>query len=133
MRAVVCRAFGPVESLELAELPPPVAGPQQAAVRVCVAGVNFPDALTVEGRHQRKPPLPFIPGSEVAGVVTALGPAVPAEVARVGQRVYAGRLQGAFAEQVVVDAGQLRAMPAGVSFEPFSLPPDPRTAARHRP
>lgn len=73
MRALLCRAFGPLDALEVAELPMPQPGPSDVLVRVEAAGLNFPDALLVQGRHQLKPPLPYVPGLEFAGVVEACG------------------------------------------------------------
>lgn len=73
MRALLCREFGPLDTLEVADLPVPHPGPADVLVRVEAAGLNFPDALLVQGRHQLKPPLPYVPGLEFAGVVEACG------------------------------------------------------------
>jgi NADPH2:quinone reductase len=73
MRALLCREFGPLDTLQVAELPVPQPGPADVLVRVEAAGLNFPDALLVQGRHQLKPPLPYVPGLEFAGVVEACG------------------------------------------------------------
>ena len=118
VRAVICREFGPIEALEVAELPPPEPGPGQVVVSVRAAGVNYPDALLVQGRYQEKPALPFTPGGELAGVVKSIGPARNGDPPfEVGQAVYGGLLRGCFAEEVAVDAAKLRAIPAGCSFE----------------
>ena len=69
MRAVICREFGSIDALEVADLPPPEPGPGQVVVSVRAAGVNYPDALMVQGRYQEKPALPFTPGGELAGIV----------------------------------------------------------------
>src|ERR1700691_3256776 len=76
MQAIVCRAYGPPKDLVLAEVPDPVPGPGQVLIDVHAAGVNFPDVLLVQGLYQVKPPLPFTPGVEAAGIVTAVGEGV---------------------------------------------------------
>ena len=73
MKAVVCKEFGPIENLVVEDLPSPTPGPGEVLIDVRAAGVNFPDGLMVRGEYQMKPPRPFTPGNEVAGVVTALG------------------------------------------------------------
>ena len=67
MRAVVCRTYGPPESLVLDDVPEPVPAPGQMLVRVHAAAVNFPDVLFIAGKYQIKIPPPFIPGNEIAG------------------------------------------------------------------
>jgi NADPH2:quinone reductase len=115
MRAVICRAFGPPESLEVTEMPSLVPGPGQVVVAVEAAGVNFPDALMVQGKHQNKPRLPYIPGGELAGVVARVGPGV--DHVQLGQRVYGTRIYGAYADEAIADAAHLRVIPDGISFE----------------
>ena len=73
MRAVVCRAWGPPESLVVEDVPEPTPGPNDVLIRIRACGVNFADALIVQGRYQEKPPLPFTPGLEVAGEIVAMG------------------------------------------------------------
>src|SRR6266567_2426276 len=73
MKAVLCKAYGPPESLVLEEVEPLKAGRGQVVVGVKACGVNFPDTLIIEGKYQFKPPMPFSPGHEVAGVVKAVG------------------------------------------------------------
>ena len=87
MKALMCRAFGPIETLRLEDVPSPVPGPGKVLIDVKAAAINFPDALIVQGLYQSKPDLPFSPGSELAGVVAAVGEGV-ANV-RVGDRVIA--------------------------------------------
>jgi NADPH:quinone reductase len=118
VRAVLCRAFGSLDDLEVAEVPSPVPGPGEVLLSVCAAGINYPDALKVLGRYQSKPPLPFTPGSEVAGIVKAIG-AGSTEAARfaIGDAVYGTQLTGGFAEEIAIDASMLRAIPAGRTFE----------------
>ena len=114
MRALLCTHFGPPDELELLEVPSPVADAKQVVITVKAASVNFPDVLIIENKYQFKPPLPFSPGSELAGVVKAVG----AEVTHVkpGDRVMAFTLYGAFAEEVVLDAFRVLPMPDGMDF-----------------
>ena len=76
MRAVICKAFGPPESLVVEEVAPLTPGTGQVVICVKACGVNFPDTLIIQGLYQFKPPLPFSPGAEVAGVVKAVGAGV---------------------------------------------------------
>ena len=107
MRAVVCRSYGPPESLVLDDVPEPVPAPGQVLVRVHAAAVNFPDVLFIAGKYQVKIPPPFIPGNEIAGEVISVGEGAPF---RPGQRV-AGTTFGAFAEQALLDATQASLVP----------------------
>jgi NADPH2:quinone reductase len=115
VRALLCRRFGPPESLELAELPAPEPGPGQVVVDVAACGLNFPDLLMIRDQYQFKPPLPFAPGGEVAGTVAAVGAGVD-DRARVGERVVAVTGSGGLAEQVVVDAGAVHRVPDGIDL-----------------
>jgi NADPH2:quinone reductase len=110
MRAMLCRAFGPVSSLRLEAVPAPVPGPGEVVIAVRACGINFFDGLMVEGKYQTKPPFPFSPGSEVAGVVRAVGEGVGTFAP--GMRVFAFVGHGGMAEQVVADARNVSAMPA---------------------
>ena len=76
MKAILCHDYGPPDSLTLGELPDPEAGPGKAVIDIHAAGANFVDALCIQGTYQIKPPLPFIPGMELAGVVRAVGEGV---------------------------------------------------------
>src|SRR5689334_5058763 len=114
MKAVVCGAYGPPEQLRVAEVEQPAPGPGQVAIRVEACGVSFPDALIVQGKYQVRPPLPFTPGSEVAGTVAALGTGVR-DVA-VGDRVMAFTSTGGFAEYALAGAEAVVPLPAGVAF-----------------
>ena len=76
MKAVLCKQFGPPESLVIEELPSPKAGAGEVVVSVKAASLNFPDVLIIQNKYQFKPPLPFSPGSELAGVVKEVGPDV---------------------------------------------------------
>ncbi len=114
MRAVLCRAFGPPSSLVLDNVPSPQPGSGQVVVAVKACGVNFPDNLMIEGRYQFKPPMPFSPGGEVAGVVERVGEGVTS--VRPGDRVIAVTGYGGFAEEVVTDAERLVPLPDGMDF-----------------
>ncbi|HZV65783.1 MAG TPA: NADPH:quinone oxidoreductase family protein [Telluria sp.] len=115
MKAVVCKAWGLPDSLVVGELPDPVAGPGQVVLDVKAAGVNFPDLLIIQGKYQFKPALPFTPGSELAGVVSAVGPGV--ERIALGDRMIAFTAQGAFAEKIALPVQALMPMPAGMAFD----------------
>ncbi len=114
MRVVVCRELGPPESLSIEEWDDPVPGPGQLLVDVHAAGVNFVDGLFIAGQYQIKPPLPFTPGSEVAGVVRAVGEGI--ERFAPGDRVVAMPGLGGFAEALVVGENQAEPLPEGLSF-----------------
>lgn len=109
MRRVVCTEWGPPEALQVIEESDPTPGPGQVMVEVEAAGVNFVDALFVQGTYQIKIPPPFTPGSELAGVVQAVG----AEVTdvQVGQRVLASLGLGTWATHLVVDARAVTPLP----------------------
>ena len=115
MKALLCKTLGPPEMLVVEEVPDPVPGPGQVLIAMRAAGVNFPDALLVQGKYQAKPPLPFVAGSELAGVVLAVGEGVTN--ARPGDRVIASCRMGAFAEKVIAPAAQIIPLPPGASFE----------------
>jgi NADPH2:quinone reductase len=115
MKAIVCKAWGQPEDLVLEELADLVPGPGEVAVGVKAAGVNFPDVLTIQGKYQFRPELPFTPGNEFAGVVLAVGPGVTSVAA--GDRVIGFTRTGAFAEQVLAPAEALMPMPPGMDFD----------------
>ncbi|MEI9985835.1 MAG: NADPH:quinone oxidoreductase family protein [Aliidongia sp.] len=115
MRAILCRTLGEPSLLTLEELPPPVLGPGQVRIVTHAAGVNFADSLVVAGKYQEKPPLPFIPGFEIAGVVSGIGDGV-AGIAP-GDRVMALTGSGGFAEEAVVGADAVFRIPDSMSFE----------------
>lgn len=114
MKAVLCRQFGPPESLVVEDVPSPQAGAGEAVVSVKAAGVNFPDVLVIQNKYQVKPQLPFSPGSEFAGVVKEVGAGVTAF--KPGDRVIGFSTYGAFAEEVKLDAAKLLPIPAGMDF-----------------
>ncbi len=112
MRAAVVRAFGSPEGITVEERPEPAPRPGEILARVLAAGVNFADLLMVAGRYQVRPPLPFVPGLEFCGIVTAVGAGV--DRWRPGDRVMGAPLgAGCFAEHVAVPAQQaFRAPPS---------------------
>jgi NADPH2:quinone reductase len=112
MRAAVCTAWGGPEALVVDEVEVPSPGSGDVRVAVGVAAVNFPDVLVLAGTYQIKVPPPFVLGSEFAGVVSAVGDGVTR--LEVGDKVFGSCLVGAFAEQVVVPAAGLSAVPDGV-------------------
>ena len=114
MRAVVCPALGPLDTLVVEERETPVPGEGQVVVDVRAAGVNFVDGLICQGRYQIKPATPFVPGSEIAGEVSAVGSGVSG--IEVGDKVIAFIGFGGFAEQVVVPALSLVPMPEAIDF-----------------
>src|SRR5437764_13909787 len=115
MKAVVCRNWGPPDSLAVEEGPDLAAGAGQVVIDVKAAGVNFPDVLTIQGKYQVKPDLPFTPGNEFAGVVRSVGEGV--RTFRPGDRVIGFTRTGAFAEQVLAPAEALVPMPPGPDLD----------------
>ena len=114
MRRVACQELAPLDRLVIEDEPDPVAGPGQVVVAVRAAGVNFVDALFVQGRYQIKPPLPFTPGSEVAGDVSAVGEGV--EGLAVGDRVLAMPWLGGYASHVAVPASGVVPIPGTLTY-----------------
>jgi NADPH2:quinone reductase len=115
MRALLSKAPGGPETLEISELPDPQAGAGQVVVAVKACAINYPDVLIIEDKYQFKPPRPFAPGGEVAGVIESVGEAV--EGWAVGDRVIAMTGWNGLAEKVAVDAVKLHRLPEGRSFE----------------
>ena len=115
MRAVVCHAWGEVEALKVEDVPPPTPGPGEVLIDVRATAVNYADALLVAGRYQTRPPLPFSPGLETAGVVAACGEGVT-RFSR-GDRVMAVLAYGGLAEMAVAPEAETFAIPAGMSFD----------------
>ena len=115
MKAVLCTHFGPPADLELKDIPPPQAGPGEAVVRVKAAALNFFDTLIIAGKYQFKPPFPFSPAAEFAGVVESVGAGVT-EVAP-GDRVSGNIGWGAAREAVAVPAQALVKLPDALDFE----------------
>jgi NADPH2:quinone reductase len=112
MRALLCTEFGPASGLRVAEVPSPVPGDREVVVRVEAAGLNYPDALVVQGKYQVRPARPFVPGMELAGVVDAVGAKVTEF--RPGDPVMASTATGAFAERCAVPVEQVLPRPASL-------------------
>ena len=112
MRAVLCKSYGPPESLVVEDVPSRPLGEGEARVRVEACGVNFPDTLIIEGKYQFKPPMPFSPGGEIAGVVTEVAPGV--DGVAVDDTVIGMIGWGGFAEEAVVSADRLMQRPAAM-------------------
>jgi len=115
MKAVLCKQHGLPDTLVVEDIPSLVPAPGQVVVSMKAAGVNFPDALIIQGKYQMKPPLPFSPGTEVAGVVKAVGEGV--KHPKPGDAVIAYAGWGGFAEEVAVDARACIPLPPGVDFK----------------
>jgi NADPH2:quinone reductase len=112
MKAVVCHSYGPPETLRVEELASPAPDAGEVVVSVRAASLNFPDLLIIENKYQLKPPLPFSPGSELAGVVKQVGAGVTQW--KPGDRVMAMTGYGAFSEEVKLEAARLVSSPQGM-------------------
>jgi NADPH2:quinone reductase len=115
MRAVVCKVYGPPESLVIEDVASPLPGPGDVVIETKAASVNFPDVLIIQNKYQVKPPLPFSPGSELAGVVKAVGDEVKG--LKPGDAVLAVTTYGAFAEEVRTEARRVVPIPEGMDYE----------------
>ncbi|MQC17524.1 MAG: NADPH:quinone oxidoreductase family protein [Chloroflexi bacterium] len=115
MRAVVCHAWADLDALAIEDIPAPVPGEGEVLIEVHAAGVNFADLLIVKGEYQHKPPFPFAPGAEAAGVVTAVGAGVTN--VEVGQRVLAMLDHGGYAEQAIARSHEVTPIPDRMDFE----------------
>jgi NADPH:quinone reductase len=111
MLALVCRALTGLDGLSLEEVPAPEPGPGEVRVRVRAAGLNFADTLVINGRYQERPPLPFVPGMEIAGVVEACGEGAGLAP---GERVLATLAHGGFAEAAVAAVTDVVRLPDAV-------------------
>ena len=115
MKAMVATQWGEPSELEYLDVPDPEPGPGQVLVETRAAGCNFPDILMIQGKYQVKPPHPFSPGHEIAGVVRAVGPGVTR--VRPGQRVIANLEWGGYAEQAVAAAERVHPIPDAMPFD----------------
>ena len=102
MKAILCKELGPPSKLVLEDIPSPVPGKKEVLVQIKACSVNFPDTLIIQGLYQFKPELPFSPGSDIAGVVKAVGEGV--KHVKVGDEVFGLVSHGGFAEEVLVSA-----------------------------
>ncbi|GAB3329867.1 NADPH:quinone oxidoreductase family protein [Larkinella ripae] len=112
MKAVLCRQYGPPETLTVEETESPKTARGKLVIRVKACGVNFPDTLMIQGKYQFKPPFPFSPGGEVAGVVTGVGEGITH--LKPGDPVFALTGFGGFAEEVLADGLKAFPIPAGM-------------------
>jgi NADPH:quinone reductase len=115
MKAVLCSRFGGPDDLEIKDIPPPVAGPGEAVVAVRAAALNFFDTLLIAGKYQHKPPFPFSPASEFAGLVESVGPGTTGFTP--GDRVMGWMGSGAARERVGLKVERLVKLPDGLDFE----------------
>ena len=114
MRAVLCNSFDGSSSLVLADIDPPSPGPGEVLVDVHASAVSFMDTLMVAGKYQMRPKLPFVPGSDAAGTISALGAGVTR--LKVGDRVACAHWFGSYAEQMVAPASSTVRLPDNVDF-----------------
>ncbi len=114
MKAVLCKAYGPPDSLVVEEVPSPKPDKGQVLISVKAAGVNFPDVLIIQNKYQFRPPLPFSPGGEVAGIVKELGEGVTN--VKVGDRVIGSTGWGGFAEEALAPAARCIPFPQNIGF-----------------
>src|SRR5258708_22328518 len=129
MQALLCREYGPIERLRVEEIPSPRPGPNEVVVEVKASSLNFPDALLVQGLYQVKPPLPFSPGMELAGIVKEVGAGVRGIEA--GDRVIASPGRGGFAPGCLVAADRVSPLPPGIDFETGSAFRPPHSTTPH--
>jgi NADPH:quinone reductase len=115
MRAIIARELGPPENLVIEDLEPLSAGPGQVVIDNKAAAVNFPDLLVMEGKYQVRPPLPFSPGKEGAGIVKSVGEGVTK--LKPGDRVMVQVEYGSYAQEVLAEESHCYPVPDGVSFE----------------
>ena len=115
MKAMLSTRVGAPDTLELKDLPDPVAKPGEVVVAVKACGVNYPDVIIIEDKYQFKPERPFAPGGELAGVVESVGEGVTS--LKVGDRVIGQAGWGGMAEKIALDAKRCTPMPEGMPFE----------------
>ena len=115
MKAIVCKQWGLPETLSVDTLSEPLPKPGEVRVDIMAAGVNFPDVLIIQNKYQFKPELPFTPGNELAGMVSAVGEGV--DGFKIGDRVFGFVQSGAFSEQLAVPASALMQMHEAMDFD----------------
>ena len=115
MRALQCVELGMPDKLQLNDVPDPEASPEHVVIENKAASVNFPDVLMIQGLYQFQPELPFIPGGESAGIVSAVGDGV--ENISVGDRVFAMTGMGAFSEKISAHNSSVVKIPDNMGFE----------------
>src|SRR5438270_1980548 len=115
MKAILCTHFGGPDDLAFEDIPEPAAGPGEAVVAIRAAALNFFDTLLIAGKYQHKPPFPFSPASEFAGVVESVGPGVGGFDP--GDRVMGWMGSGAARERVAIKVDRLVRLPDGLDFD----------------
>lgn len=128
-RAVIADAFGPPETYRLRDMPGRQPGPGEVLVSLKAAGISFVDVMTAAGNYQVKPPLPFIPGSEAAGIVAAIGEDVTGFAC--GDRVVCSNWGGLFAEEIVLPKAALTPVPDGMDLAEAAVFPVSYATAWH--
>ena len=114
MKAIVCNEWCKPEDLKVSEIKNPTLDDNSVRVEIYASGVNFPDVLIVQGKYQYKPPFPFSPGSEVAGIISEIGKNVKS--LKVGDRIMAVTGHGAFAEEICVPEDKITLVPESMDF-----------------
>ena len=114
MRAIVVQEFGPISSHKIEQRPDPAPGAREVLIDNHAVGLNFPDALMLQGKYQKRPDRPFVPGRDCAGTVLATGPGTSR--CQVGDRVVAQVFTGAFGERVIAPENRCFPLPEGVAF-----------------
>ncbi|MFT5385465.1 MAG: NADPH2:quinone reductase [Saprospiraceae bacterium] len=115
MKAIICKSYGLPNTLVYEEIPSPIPGPKEVLVSVKACSINFPDTLIIQGLYQFKPECPFTPGSDIAGVVKAVGDQI--KHLKPGDEVFGMVPFGGFAEEVLVPKNTCFPKPPGMSFE----------------
>jgi NADPH2:quinone reductase len=122
MRAVVCESWREFDALEVKDVPPPPMRPGGVRIRVAAAGVSFATQLVVAGKYQRRPPLPFVPGTEIAGTVIESAPDLPGALPP-GTPVFAALDWGGMAEEAIADAIHVMPLPPDLPLPPSQALP----------
>ncbi|MGY3494287.1 NADPH:quinone oxidoreductase family protein [Bradyrhizobium sp. USDA 4502] len=122
MRAVIGRRFGGIDDLVYDTTAAPPLEPGAIRIAVRAAGVSFANLLFIAGKHQNRPSLPFIPGTEISGIVSEIAPDVRSTL-EIGDRVCAGLPSGGFAEEAIVDAANVFKIPESLGFAGATLFP----------
>src|ERR1700712_3039182 len=116
MKAILCSQYCGPDDLVLADVPDPVAGPNEAVIAIKAAALNFFDLLMIQGKYQIKPPFPFSPAAEVAGVIESVGTGVTD--LKPGDRVVASCGHNGAREKIALPANSIVRIPANLDFDP---------------
>src|ERR1700743_1020318 len=115
MKAILCSQYCGPDDLVLADVPDPVAGPNEAVIAIKSAALNFFDLLMIQGKYQIKPPFPFSPAAEVAGVIESVGEGV--SDLKPGDRVVASCGHNGRREKIALRANSIVKIPPGLDFD----------------